>query len=324
MAVRATWHTIRSPIGMTDAIMRAAPSIYNFAQSALRSQKKDKYRVPETRFNGRVSPQKMFEARRFPLDDLKAARAAVPGSTINDVILTVCGGALRRYLQHHEELPDDSLVAFVPINARPASSSDPDAPGNNITAMTAPIFTDVEDPLERLACIHEATQQSKAAKSGISARLMTDLSKHVPASTQVLASRLVLGAGLRNRLCNLFISNVPGPQVPLYMNGALPGRNLRHGAIGKRHGPVYCDAELQRPCDVQCHIHSRHHARYRFFRRLPGRIGRGTGLEDPASGEEAPEQEEDSRRQRLAVQRSALMSPRAVARISWRGATDGY
>ncbi|NNF39920.1 MAG: wax ester/triacylglycerol synthase family O-acyltransferase [Woeseiaceae bacterium] len=220
MAVRATWHTIRSPIGMTDAIMRAAPSIYNFAQSALRSQKKDKYRVPETRFNSRVSPQKMFDARMFPLDDLKSARAAVPGSTINDVILTVCGGALRRYLQHHEELPDDSLVAFVPINARASSSSDPDGPGNNITAMTAPIFTDVEDPVERLASIHAATQQSKAAKSGISARLMTDLSKHVPASTQVLASRLVLGAGLRNRMCNLFISNVPGPQVPLYMNGA--------------------------------------------------------------------------------------------------------
>ena len=207
-------------IGMTDAVMRAAPSIYNFAQNALRSQKKHKYRVPDTRLNSSVSPQKMFDARVFPLDDLKAARGAVPSSTINDVILTICGGALRRYLQHHDELPDEPLVAFVPINARPAPSSDPDAPGNKITAMTAPVFTNIEDPVERLTCIFEATQQSKAARSGISARLMTDLSKHVPASTQVIASRLVLGAGLRNRMCNLFVSNVPGPQVPLYMNGA--------------------------------------------------------------------------------------------------------
>ncbi len=220
MAVRASWHTLRSPIGITDAVMRAAPSLYNLAQSALRSQKEEKHGVPDTRFNSIVSPQKMFDARAFPFADLKVVHAAVPGSTINDVILTICGGGLRRYLQHHDELPDESLVAWVPINARRDNASDPDAPGNNVTAMTAPIYTNVEDPIERLTCVHRATQQSKAAKAGLSARLMTDLSKHVPASTQVMASRLVLRAGMKARLCNLFVSNVPGPQVPLYMNGA--------------------------------------------------------------------------------------------------------
>lgn len=221
MAVRATWHTIRSPIGMTDAVMRSAPSIYRMAQNALRSQKKEKHRVPETRFNTHVSPQKMFDARAFPLADLKAVRKAVPGSTINDVVLAICGGGLRRYLQQHGELPDNSLIAWVPINARQGTGPDADAPGNNVSSMTAPVFTNVEDPIERLQCIHEATQQSKAAKAGVSARVMVDLSKHVPASTQVIASRLVLRAGVSQRMCNLFISNVPGPQVPLYMNGAL-------------------------------------------------------------------------------------------------------
>jgi WS/DGAT/MGAT family acyltransferase len=137
------------------------------------------------------------------------------------VVLAICGGGLRRYLQHHEELPDDSLIAWVPINARQGTGPDPDAPGNNVSSMTAPIFTNIEDPKERLQCIHEATQQSKAAKAGVSARVMVDLSKHVPASTQVIASRLVLRAGVSQRMCNLFISNVPGPQVPLYMNGAM-------------------------------------------------------------------------------------------------------
>ncbi len=221
MAVRATWHTVRSPIGMTDAVMRATPALYNLAQRALRSQKEEKHRVPDTRFNKIVSPQKMFDATTFPLEDLKAIRAAAPGCTINDVILAICGGGLRRYLQKHDELPDESLVAWVPINARRESTSDPDAPGNNVASMTAPIYTNVEDPIERLACIYAATQQSKAAKAGVSARLMTDLSKHVPASTQVIASRLVLRTGVTSRMCNLFISNVPGPQVPLYMNGAL-------------------------------------------------------------------------------------------------------
>ena len=221
MAVRAAWHTVRSPIGMTDAVMRSAPNIYRLAQNALSSQKKVKHPVPDTRFNSHVSPQKMFDAKLFPLEDLKAIRKAVPDSTINDVVLAICGGGLRRYLQHHDELPDSSLIAWVPINARQGAGSDADSPGNNISSMTAPIFTNVEDPIERLRCIHEATEQSKAAKAGVSARVMVDLSKHVPASTQVIASRLVLRAGAAQRMCNLFISNVPGPQVPLYMNGAL-------------------------------------------------------------------------------------------------------
>ncbi|MDH3613929.1 MAG: wax ester/triacylglycerol synthase family O-acyltransferase [Gammaproteobacteria bacterium] len=220
MAVRATWHTIRSPIGMIDGVMRAAPGLYKLAQGALRSKGEEKYRVPETRFNCPASPHKMFDATSFPLQDLKGIRKAVPGSTINDVVLAVCSGGLRQYLTRHDELPDDSLVAWVPINARPTGAVDSDRPGNNLTSMTTPIFTDVEDPIERLRYIHRATQRSKQTKAGVSARLMTDLSKHAPAATQVMAGRLVLNAGLAARMCNLFISNVPGPQVPLYMNGA--------------------------------------------------------------------------------------------------------
>jgi len=220
MGVRAAWHTVRSPVGMIDALMRATPSIYNMGQGLLQSQKEQKHSVPVTRFNGDVSAHKMFDAMRASLDDLKAIRLAVPGSTINDVVLCICGGGLRHYLEHHGELPTEPLVAWVPINARTSTTSAHDRPGNRVTAMTAPIHTDIEDPLDRLQHIMAATERSKAAKSGVSARLMTDLSQHVPAATQVVASRLVLNAGRKVRMCNLFISNVPGPQVPLYMNGA--------------------------------------------------------------------------------------------------------
>ena len=220
MAVRAAWHSVRSPIGMTDAIMRSMPSVYRAAQEALTSRKEAGRVVPETRFNDDVAPQKMFGARAFQLQDLKTIRELVPGATINDVVLAICGGGLRRYLKKHEELPHDSLVAWVPINARLESVADADSPGNNISSMTVPVFTDIEDEVERLTAIRAATKQSKEAKAGVSARLMTDLSKHVPAATQVLAGRLVQRAGMASRMCNLFISNVPGPQVPLYMNGA--------------------------------------------------------------------------------------------------------
>ena len=220
MGVRAAWHTVRSPVGMVDAVMRATPSLYRLAQNALSSQKEHENSVPDTRFNVPVSPHKMFDATRFSLDELKAIRSAVPDSTINDVVLAVCGGGLRHYLLQHGELPDESLIAWVPINARRGGASPNDSPGNNVTSMTVPIYTDIADPVERLRCVMTATQRSKAAKAGVSARLMTDLSKHVPAATQVMASRFVLRNGMAARMCNLFISNVPAPQVPLYMNGA--------------------------------------------------------------------------------------------------------
>ena len=220
MGVRAAWHTVRSPVGMVDAVMRSAPSLYQLAQGALRLRKEEKYDVPDTRFNTAISPGRMFGAMQTPLEDFKAIRSAVPGSTINDVILAICGGGLRRYLKHHGELPEEPLVAWVPINARPSAGINGRGSGNHVSSMTAPIYTNLEDPLERLHEVMIATQKSKAAKAGVSARVMTDLSKHVPAATQVLASRLVLRTLPSQRVCNLFISNVPGPQVPLYMNGA--------------------------------------------------------------------------------------------------------
>jgi WS/DGAT/MGAT family acyltransferase len=220
MATRAAWNTVRSPIGMTDAVMRSAPALYRWFQESLSAQKEPSSTVPDTRFNCNASPHKMFDATTVNLGDLKAIREAVPGSTINDVVLAICGGALRKYLKHHRELPSESLVAWVPINARTGHASEPDGPGNRITSMTTRIYTDIGDPIERLRTIHGSTQKSKEARSGVSARLMTDLSQHVPAATLVTAGRLVLRAGMAANICNLFISNVPGPQVPMFMNGA--------------------------------------------------------------------------------------------------------
>ena len=104
-------------------------------------------------------------------------------------------------------------------NAR-GGSSEAEIPGNNISAMSVAMPTHVEDPFERLEIIRDTTRQTKAAKSGISARLMTDLSKHVPAATLAGVARMLAGGRFTSKLCNLFISNVPGPQQTLYMNGA--------------------------------------------------------------------------------------------------------
>jgi diacylglycerol O-acyltransferase len=223
---RALRNNLGSPLRIAETLMRSSPGLYRAAQTAVARREEPKHPVPATRFNVDVSPHKMFDAREFDLADLKTIRTLQVGVTINDVVLAICAGALRRYLEHHGELPEDPLVAWVPINARPAGSDGGDVPGNNITAMTTPIFTDVSDALERLRHIHRATQSSKEARSGISARLMTDITQHVPAATQIMASRLLLRSGVAARLCNLFVSNVPGPQVPTYMNGARLVRSM--------------------------------------------------------------------------------------------------
>lgn len=216
---RAVISNIQSPVKMASTLLRFSPAIFNTIRKSLGSDSGKRSKVPLTRFNQPVSPHKMFDATRFDLGDLKQIKDSIEGATINDVVLAICSGALRAYLDYHDELPDEPLVAIAPVNAR-SRGGDAEAPGNNISAMSVALPTDVEDPLERLLIIRDTTRQTKAAKSGISARLMTDLTKHVPAATMAGVARLIAGGRFTSKLCNLFVSNVPGPQQALYMNGA--------------------------------------------------------------------------------------------------------
>jgi len=216
---RAVVNNMTSPVRMAKTIIRSSPMIVDAVKKALVTDDTDSHEIPDTRFNRDVSPHKMYDGTLFRLADFKEIRQLVPGATINDVVLAICAGGLRRYLEAHDELPEEPLVAWVPINAR-AKGKSGDASGNNITAMTAAIHTDIADPVARLKAIKKTTQETKEAKSGVSARLMTDISQHVPSATQVLAARLITRVGTGPRVCNLFVSNVPGPQVPMFLAGA--------------------------------------------------------------------------------------------------------
>ena len=216
---RAVINNLTSPVRMANTVVRSSPMIVDMVKKALEKDENEDSGVPDTRFNVNVSSHKMYDGTKFSLADFKKIRQLVPGATINDVVLAICAGGLRRYLQAHDELPEQPLVAWVPINARPTGKGGV-ASGNNITAMTAAIHTDIADPVARLRAIMETTQETKEAKSGVSARLMTDISQHVPSATQVLAARLITRIGTGPRVCNLFVSNVPGPQVPMYLAGA--------------------------------------------------------------------------------------------------------
>jgi len=181
------------------------------------------HKVPRTRFNSAVGNQRVYEGVQFPLAEVRAIRAAVPGATVNDTVSGIVGGALRRYLKAKREAVDPSLVAIMPINTR-QDASERQAQGNTISVMTAAVRTDIADPLERIAAINEATGRSKTISNAIGARELTDITKHSPAPTMMLASKLLLrgnfGGSPRMPFHNLCISNVPGPQFPIYLVGA--------------------------------------------------------------------------------------------------------
>ncbi|MBJ7500928.1 MAG: wax ester/triacylglycerol synthase family O-acyltransferase [Sphingopyxis sp.] len=218
-AVSRAWSaSMQSPVKFMNALMKMSPAIISSARKSI-SEGGMTAGVPETRFNVAVGPHKMFDATTVALADVSEIRKKVPGATVNDVVLTTVGGALRKYLQKHKELPKESLVAVAPINLR-GKGGKASTPGNQVSAMSVPIRTDIAGPLERLAAIRDYTVEAKEAKAGVSARIMTDLSQHIPGATMAAVARLVTSERFAVRGTNLFISNVPGAQVPLYLAGA--------------------------------------------------------------------------------------------------------
>ena len=102
--------------------------------------------------------------------------------------------------------------------------------------MTVRLATTVENPVRRLQAIREFTRDAKEAKSGLSARLMTDLTKHIPGATMAGVARLLTSERFAPRQTNLCITNVPGPQFPLYMNGAILTHQFGMGPITNNMG----------------------------------------------------------------------------------------
>lgn len=221
LALRTSANGIRYPFRFAKMFARVAPGVASMALRQPPADLENAGPVPRTRFNGVVSTHRVVGARAFSLQEIRDIRKSVPGSTVNDVVLAVCGGALRRYLEHHGELPSDSLVAMAPISVR--SEEEAGAAGNRISAMLVTLYSNIEDPIDRLAAVQRGTQSSKASAEAVGARTMTDITQFVPGSLAGLAARFYTRLGLANRVkpfLNTVITNVPGPQIPLYFTGA--------------------------------------------------------------------------------------------------------
>ena len=177
--------------------------------------------APATPLNGKITGGRRVAFARVALDDIKQARAAVPGATINDVILAICAGGLRRYLLARHGLPEAPLVAACPVNVRAAHQQG--RADNRISALFTDLPTHVADPVQRLV----ATQKAAAAAKREHAIFSPDtLQRWAEVADPTLVSWLAnayVGLGLTERhppAMNVMISNVPGPAFPLYLAGA--------------------------------------------------------------------------------------------------------
>jgi len=168
---------------------------------------------PQTRFSGNVSAHRVFEAVGLPLADFKPIRAAVGGATLNDLFLAIVGGALNKYLDAKGELPDTSMIAMVPMTLRGAEKGGDR--GNQVGFTMMPVYSEIADPLERLRAISESARTSKRVTDAVGKELARDLLEYLPAPVSEALLRNVRLPGV-----GLIVSNVRGPDVPLYMAGA--------------------------------------------------------------------------------------------------------
>jgi WS/DGAT/MGAT family acyltransferase len=176
--------------------------------------------APRTPFNHSIGPHRSVAFARVPLDETKAVKEAL-GVKVNDVVLALCSGTLRRYLELHGGIPEEPLVAVCPVSVR--AEEELGTSGNKVSAMFASLATDVDDPGERLRTICDSTDGAKQDHNAIGARMLTDWAEWAAPKTFGLASRLYSSMNLADShrvIHNLVISNVPGPPFPLYLAGA--------------------------------------------------------------------------------------------------------
>ena len=223
LLTRSYFNSLRQPMRVAETIGRSLPGMAKLTMSVTKGEISiaNTKPAPKTRFNGKVGAHRVFDAAPLPLKDIRAIKDAVPGATVNDVILAIVGGGLRGYLAAKGELPPESMTAMAPISVR--AEGEKAALGNLVSAMVVGLGTHIADPLERLAYVHAEATNSKAMTGAVGARTLTDYSQLIPSGLAGLAARLYTRVGAANAhapVFNCVVTNVPGSRIPLYFCGA--------------------------------------------------------------------------------------------------------
>ena len=170
-------------------------------------------RPPQTRFSGKVSAHRVVELVGIPMDQIKQVRRAIEGATINDVFMATVGGALNRYLGAKGELPDRTMTAQVPMTLRGQEKGGEQ--GNRVGVAVMPVHSEIADPIERLRAIQKGATRAKALVAVVGKDLAANLYELLPAvASELFTTRVMLPT------MNIVVSNVRGPDAPLYLAGA--------------------------------------------------------------------------------------------------------
>jgi WS/DGAT/MGAT family acyltransferase len=205
--------------------------IYDMAKQALQAnkrlrlgrEKQDFHSLDDkqkTRFQGKISRHRVIEGRRFDFEEVRAIKNTLPGVTINDVMLTIVAGGLRKYLKSKKELPKQTLVAGCPIDVR--SPEEQAAGGNMVGFMNVGLRTEIEDPYERLQAVHDEAMSAKAYAEAMGPRMMMDVTNVMPGNVLSIAMRMASATGMSEAsvIQNTVVTNVPGAPMQLYLCGA--------------------------------------------------------------------------------------------------------
>ncbi len=205
-AARSLQSTIMDPAKLPNRLMEAARALGAFVGGTLDF-------APASTLNRPIGPHRRFETLLLDLNDVKRVKNSL-GGTVNDVVLAVVAGGLRTLLKSRGERVDHlELRAMIPVSVR--ASAQQGELGNKVASMWATLPVYETDPLKRLALVSERMKGLKSSGQAVGAQILTSLGQYAPPTIIAQASRLVA----RQRAFNLVVTNVPGPQIPLYTLG---------------------------------------------------------------------------------------------------------
>jgi diacylglycerol O-acyltransferase / wax synthase len=218
-AIGSNW---ASPVKLTKTLARTLPAIVGTRRKVKAGEltKPPKNKAPKTRFNAPVTPHKVMDGRSFDLAEFKRLKNAIPGATINDVVVGVVGGALRRYLMAKDELPDTSLVVTVPISVR--TEEQKGTGGNQLNMAFIAAQTDIADPIERVEAVGTAMRAVKEYNKAVDAKTLSDTTGAMPGMLMGLAVRAMMSLPPNDLMVvsNAVVTNIPGPATPKTLLGA--------------------------------------------------------------------------------------------------------
>ncbi|WP_055482327.1 WS/DGAT/MGAT family O-acyltransferase [Sphaerimonospora mesophila] len=201
---------------ITRSVVQPVETLCSLARAAADLDALPMLALPRTPFNGPITSERAFSFGSLPLSEVRRVARAF-GMGPNDVVMTLCSSALRRWLLARHALPDRPLVAAVPVALRKAG----DGVGNRISAMITPMATDVACPKERLSAVRSAMATAKRRFALSRRSWLSDVCAALPPPLSTLATPVAFRlAGLTGTGVNLIVSNVPGPRKPLYLCGA--------------------------------------------------------------------------------------------------------